>query len=55
MANTKQAPKPESTVADALDKISELAGQAPVYEAHGQIGSFVVKLQALIADAKAAL
>jgi hypothetical protein len=42
-------------VADALNAISDLAGQAELYEAHGQIGVLRVKIQELVAKAKAAL
>lgn len=59
MANTKPAAKadvkPAATVADTLDEIGALAARAAVFEAHGQIGAFVAQLQALVAQAKAAL
>jgi hypothetical protein len=56
MANTKTAVAPANTaVADALDKINDLAQMAETYSDHGQAGVLRVKIQALVAQAKAAL
>jgi hypothetical protein len=44
-----------TTIAEALDKINELAGKAELFEAHGKIGVLRVQIQELAVKAKAAL
>jgi hypothetical protein len=56
MAKTQPNAAPVANpVADALDAINELAGKAELFEAHGQVGVLRVKIQELVAKAKAAL
>jgi len=53
---TQSAAQPASSaVLDALDAINELAGKAELYAAHDQAGVLRTKIQALVAQAKAAL
>ncbi|WP_188130768.1 hypothetical protein [Paraburkholderia panacisoli] len=46
---------PTNAVADALDAINDLASKAELYASHDQAGVLRVKIQALVAQAKAAL
>lgn len=56
MANPKSPAQPTNTaIVEALDAINELARQAETYSDHGQAGVLRVKIQALVAQAKAAL
>ena len=51
---TTNAPT-NTTAAEALDAINELAGKAELYEAHGRVAVLRAKIQELVAKAKAAL
>jgi hypothetical protein len=53
---TQAAAQPANSAAlEALDAINELAGKAELYAAHDQAGVLRAKIQALVAQAKAAL
>lgn len=55
MPNPKTTAKPAGEVIDALDAINELAGKIELFEAHGQTSLVRIKIQELVARAKAAL
>jgi hypothetical protein len=55
MANPKSPTPTNTAVVEALDAINELAQKAETYSDHGQAGVLRVKIQALVAQAKAAL
>ena len=52
---TTAASPANTSVAEALDAISDLAGNAELYAAHDKAGVLGARIQALVAQAKAAL